>query len=727
MKKIIHSLIFAALLAGCTLGASAATRGFAIFVDSASHTEATAELIAYRDAVGRQGLDAEIVVVNPAVTPDSLRSVIASMANRKKSPIEGMVFVGDIPIAMLLDAQHLTSAFKVAQNLKRLERSSVPSDRFYDDLNLQFKPVAHDEKKPLLYYYSLLPESPQTTHPQLYSGRIKSMDFYGRDKYENLRRYLRKLVEVKSRNEKIDEVVYFSGSGYNSESILSRVDEKTAHLEQFPWMKGQQAKLHFMDHRNYEFAKYPLMSRLMKPSTSLAMLHHHGSPTKEYINRYPEPRSAHTQLDAAKQFFRSKIRSAAESGKEPLDSIKARWAREYDVPVHWFDSIMTPASIAADSTYDEKLDLYLHDFGKYKPNARVVILDACFNGAFNYDNFIADAYIFGDGDCVAVMANSVNSLQDKLPDKNLGLLGLGMRVGNLVKYNPYLESHIIGDPTFAFAPNEKLAYDVNDLLAGSADRWKNQLTNPYPAMQAMAIQQLSLAGKITPAQLLEQLRTSPNYLTRLSALMELSQTSSPEFIEAIKLGLTDSYELIRRFSAVFAGKNGSPELIPDIISSYADDFKGERVNFQIQMAMPLFSYDALIAELDSQRPFRHSLDEKASMDKAKAAIADRFSDRRYAADLEMLRADKPNIKEIGPFIRQLRNNPLHTQLPLLLDYLHRCPDVKQQTALVEAFGWFNYSHRSPEIVKAMQQVADDTTLDPAVRNEARKTVARLRR
>lgn len=106
---------------------------------------------------------------------------------------------------------------------------------------------------------------------------------------------------------------------------------------------------------------------------------------------------------------------------------------------------------AADSLYLWDLDLYLSDFGRYKPECRVVSLDACFNGSFHRDSSIANAYIFSPGRTVAVLANSVNVLQDKWVDRYVGLTGLGMSVGNLAKYAPYLEQHLIGDPTFRFA------------------------------------------------------------------------------------------------------------------------------------------------------------------------------------------------------------------------------------------------------------------------------------
>jgi len=680
----------------------------------------------YAGSINRQGLDAEIVVTSMDITPDSLRSIISDMSTRKKSPIEGMVFVGDIPIPMLLDAQHFTSAFKTLQSSRNLERSAVPSDRFYDDPELRFDFVSRDAKKPGLYYYSLRADAPATVAPKLYSGRIKSMDFYGKDKYENLRDYLKKVVRIKQRNEKLERMFLFSGSGYNSESTISRIDEKTGLLEQFPWMRRQASSLSYLDHKHTTFAKYTLMSQIQRPDLSIALLHHHGSPVKEYINRYPDTRSTRDQLEGAKFFFRTKIRSAVENGM-PLDTACANYARDYDVPLCWFDSIMDPASIAADSIYNDQLDLHMHDFERYTPNARVVMLDACYNGSFNNDIYVAGAYIFGDGDCVVTIANSVNSLQDKWCDKYIGLLGLGMRVGNMVKYNPYLESHIIGDPTFAFAPITDLKYDINQSLTSpSPSFWKEQLaSSPYPAMQAAAIEMLANSGHLSPAQISEQFHTSNNGIVRFSALMQLSKTGGKEFLDAIEYGLDDSYELVRRFSAIFAGKNGNPELIPYVVKAYANELKGERVNFQLQNALPLFDHELLMQELAAQRPYRHAYDEEAMMQKARKALSDRFSSSKYDEVLGMLASDEPDMREVKSFVRQLRNNPLHPAVTQLLAYVDTCNDDAIRVSLIEALGWFNYSYRADEVADRMKKVAADTRFSEAARKEAAKTVVRL--
>ena len=52
--------------------------------------------------------------------------------------------------------------------------------------------------------------------------------------------------------------------------------------------------------------------------------------------------------------------------------------------------------------------------------------------------------------------------------------------------------------------------------------------------------------------------------------------------------------------------------------------------------MQLFDYRSLIDELESQRPYRHSYDEAEMMTQARNSIADRFSSKRYDADIERL-------------------------------------------------------------------------------------------
>ena len=106
----------------------AARNGFAIVIDSVSYQEARPEVDAYARAIERlHGLKVYTVIDRWQV-PDSIRATLKHLHEQKSEPIVGTVFVGDIPIVMVRDAQHLTSAFKMNQKNDRRE-SSVPSDR----------------------------------------------------------------------------------------------------------------------------------------------------------------------------------------------------------------------------------------------------------------------------------------------------------------------------------------------------------------------------------------------------------------------------------------------------------------------------------------------------------------------------------------------------------------------------------------------------------------------
>ena len=82
-----------------------------------------------------------------------------------------------------------------------------------------------------------------------------------------------------------------------------------------------------------------------------------------------------------------------------------------------------------DSIADLRTGIILEEVEAIAPNARFVVFDACYNGSFHLDECIAASYIFGPGDCIVTQGNSVNALQDKWPDRYIGLLDCGVRIG----------------------------------------------------------------------------------------------------------------------------------------------------------------------------------------------------------------------------------------------------------------------------------------------------------
>jgi hypothetical protein len=186
-------------------------RGFAIIIDPQSYQQAKSELEAYATSIEADGLKT-FIIEDTWKNPDSIKSQLIKLYSQKKFPIEGAVFIGDIPIAMVRDAQHMTSAFKMDQDRYAWNRSSIPTDRFYDDFDLKFKFLKQDSLNSKLFYYALAPESTQKLQPEIYTGRIKP--FNTPDKYKHLRAYLSKVVTEKQKQNTLNQVLYFGGHGY---------------------------------------------------------------------------------------------------------------------------------------------------------------------------------------------------------------------------------------------------------------------------------------------------------------------------------------------------------------------------------------------------------------------------------------------------------------------------------------------------------------------------------
>ena len=130
---------------------TAQTRSFAIVTDPQTFNNCKAAIETYRSAVCADGLDAFVVSRN-WTNPDELKDSL--MLYHKTRALEGAVFIGDVPIAMIRGAQHLTSAFKMDETLP-MRDSSVPSDRFYDDFDLKFDFLGRDSVERNFFYYNL--------------------------------------------------------------------------------------------------------------------------------------------------------------------------------------------------------------------------------------------------------------------------------------------------------------------------------------------------------------------------------------------------------------------------------------------------------------------------------------------------------------------------------------------------------------------------------------------
>ncbi len=721
MKRFrLLPLLMAVLVMSCT---HEKRSGFAIVVDEASYSQAKTEIEAYAESIDKQGLTSQIIV-DKWNHPDSIREVLKDLYYSKNNKLEGAVFIGDVPIAMIRGAQHMASAFKMDEERYAWSRSSIASDRFYEDFDLKFEFLKQDEKDSSLFYYNLTPDSPQKLSVDIYSGRIKPNE--GEDKYDKIRSYLKKVVAFKNNPDKVDQILFFTGHGYNSESMLARIDEKVTLSQQFNYLASQQNLINYI---NYDFdthVKFRLLAELKRKDLDLAFLHHHGGITAQYLNGMPETSSNAVAIENIKYYLRSKLRSAKRRGSN-LNEAKKYYHEWMDIPIDWFEGSFDEEVIKADSLFNAKLDIYVEDLQNYSSNARFIQFDACFNGSFQKNQYISSEYIFDEGNTITVQANSVNSLQDKWPGEMNGLLGLGLRIGNWHKMSCYIETHLIGDPTLSFTPfDPKL--DINKLLVTKTKDvafWQKQLKSPYPDMQALALRLIyTNTGNENTDLYLKVFQESPSNSVRAEAFKILSFCNDANFVKAINLGMNDTYEFIQRIAASYVLKSGSPKHIPFLADALLENNKGKRILYHLRDAIEMYDPELLTNEIDRQIGQKEYLldPEKTKTELHELIEKETSTITRYISDLN---SEEATEKSMYNDLRLFRNKTAHSKLSELITFIDSVESEKVKWAGVEMLGWFNHSYKRDEINQFCDQLINSEETSEKIKNEAIKTKNRI--
>ncbi len=704
---------------------------FAIVVDAVTYGKIPEAVEAYRDALEADGLSTYIVS-DRWESPEQVRQAIRMLVKRKPL-LEGFVLIGDIPVVMIRNAQHMTTAFKMDEKAFPFIDSSVPSDRFYDDLNLTFDFICQDSVHANYFYYKLREDSPQQLNPGLYSGRIKYPEDRGGDPYEAMARYLEKVVREKRQQNVLDCFTSFTGNAYHSECLLAWMDERLALEENFPLAVGDSRKAHFLNFRMSDDMKLYLLDELQQEELDLLLLHEHGAPDRQYIGEEPAPSGMAEYVQGIKAALYAEVRREIEKGRGTPEEIRDYFIEHYRLDPHFFDALDQPGWQEADSLARARTEILLEDLLPLRTYPRVVLLDACYNGSFHLPAYVAGYYIFNEGRTQVVQANSRNVLQDKWSIELIGLLSQGIRVGQWNCLTATLEGHIIGDPTFRFisTESENLALDIVK-NRGQRSLWEKYCRTANPNVQALAwrmLADLDVQQQLSP-RLLQLFRESPYCTVRMEALKLLSRYANDDFVTAIGLGLNDSYELIRRNAAIYAGKCGDPRLVAELVHAWAEAPESKRVHELLQNALPLFPVDSVVQALETL---------KKQYDRTDTFYAVR---QRQIADLiEMLTDTETNgllsyreipeatmpLKQQIARIRYVRNNPFHFQVEAYLEILKdRRYDPEVRVNVAEALGWFQYSYRKQEIRTALEQLLKDISLPEAVRLEICQTINRLK-
>ena len=695
---------------------------FAIVVDSTSYEQAKEALTAYKQSIEADGLGTYLLIDNWA-SPEDIRQWLVKL-HADKTPLEGCVLVGDIPIPMLRDAQHLTSAFKMDQK-RDWKESSVPSDRYYDDFGLKFDFLKQDADKPLYFYYSLRADSKQYLSPDIYSARIKPLELEGTDKYQLLRDYLQKVVAEKRDNASnvVDNLSMGRGHGYNSEDPLAWSGEQIALREQFPKLFQPGGTVKFFEFDSEFPIKNTYLNEVQSKGLDIMLFHHHGAPDTQYLNGYENVSAAQPSIENVKRFLRSKVPSMArKKGKEAAIDY---YMKSYGVPREWCEEAFDPAKQEEDSLFNLTLDIYTTDIHPLKPQARFIMFDACFNGSFYEKDYIAGAYLFNSGKTIATQGGTVNTIQDKWPDEFLGLLAAGMRIGQFNRLVCFLENHIMGDPTFHFANNALPGFDVNQALVlkeGDLKFWKKQLAkNPLPDMKALALRELAKGGQKDMPSLLEHTYFhSGNFVVRLEAMRLLALNYPEQAIKVLQAAINDSYELIRRFAAEYIEKNADPQLVPAFIQAYISRNHETRLMFKIQSGLSAFEPEVLLAEIDRQTKDKVFYN-AAYVEQLKKQITNSAKGKQRDLDELADPTAKPSRQRLDIVV--FRNHPSASAIDPLLKFIaDDARDKQLRLSAIETLGWFNENYRRQEIISGLQDLSTD---DPDLQNEIKKTIRRL--
>lgn len=698
---------------------TAQTHSFAIVTDPQTFNNCNAAIETYRSAVCADGLDAFVVSRN-WTNPDELKDSL--MLYHKTRALEGAVFIGDVPIAMIRGAQHLTSAFKMDETLP-MRDSSVPSDRFYDDFDLKFDILGRDSVERNFFYYNLAAESPQHISCDIYTGRIKSSEKRG-DKYGEISRYLLKAAAAKSQDNPLDHLMSYCGSGSFSNSLAAWKDETITLKEQMPaaFDNGSDGAK-FLFYAMYPDVKSTLLGEITRNDLDLALFHEHGVPERQYVTETPRPNETDAYYYDAKYRMRQRIRTAVSRGKD-AESVIEDIVKKYGITRDWVEDWNNPKTEAEDSLYDAATGIMLDDIAAAKPNVRMTIFDACYNGDFREDDCIASRYILSDGNALVGIGNSVNVLQDKSSSDLMGMLTEGYRVGEWMQQVNILESHILGDPTFHFTASEDAVRP--DLHNMNCKYWLKFTSPKYPCdIRGLALHKLyALNYNDLSPLLLKTWKESDEYMLRLQCLHLLEHYNDGNYEKVLKDGVDDPYEFIRRKSAFFMGKVGTPEMAAELADLYMRDYNSLRVAHNVGFVCAHFPDSLFLKEFEKKFAEADWIyDRELFHKKAENCFRAAFS---IESSTGKIIGDKNNGYRKF-YISGMRNQPYPQYAESLLAIVRDSGEVENaRVQCAEVLGWFIRAWNRKDIVDGIDAyLKSGEEMPEALRQELVKTKNRL--
>ena len=334
-------------------------------------------------------------------------------------------------------------------------------------------------------------------------------------------------------------------------------------------------------------------------------------------------------------------------------------------------------------------------------NAKMIVFNACYNGSFhNREGYVAGCHVFGDGECIVAQGNTVNVLQDKWEDKLMGYLSVGERVGMWQKEVPYLESHLIGDPTFRFTPHDNAEAKLRDRLhndlifnESKSSVWEKYTHSENPLLRCAGITHLGYIDAKAAHKRAAEMFGDPSWTVRIHAFNTLATNPDADFPTYVRKGLDDIYEVVARSSVKMAAALGDTTLISDV--------KAFKKAHPEMVRASGYAADDAVALLSGTGHYGKSAE--------------------GAADKE-----KPAKKRVND-IRTFRNGrSIYAVEPLLHIVGDASDDLYVRTVACETLGWYEQSVRRGEIVESLSGILENDADTPQqLKAEIKKTIKRL--
>ena len=671
---------------------------FAIITDSETLSKCSEEFHAYKQVLEEEGLGTYIISADWK-GPEEVKAEILALAG-KKPRLEGVVFAGDIPIVKVSQGQHLTTAFKMNEEVWPMEESSVPSDRFYDDFGLSFDFICRDTVETDVFYYRLSEEGAQHLRPDIYSARMKVPAVMKGDKYEIMRKYLRKVVDAHRQNNALDNLTFFAGHGYNSDCLTLWRQKPVVFREYFPYVFSQASHNRFLNFREDRHMKWNLLSEVARKDVDLFVFSEHGAPDTQYINESKVADNLDEDMDYLRRSLAESYKYYAGKGHGE-DFMKEAVEQEYRLSRKDFSDSAMAAYAAADSLEYAQANIFLDDIMKGHSNAKMIVFNACYNGSFhNREGYVAGCHVFGDGECIVAQGNTVNVLQDKWEDKLMGYLSIGERAGMWQKEVASLESHLIGDPTFRFTPHDKAEEKLRDKLHNdlvfnelNPSVWEKYTYSDNSLLKCAGITHLGYIDAKAAHKRAAEMFGDPSWTVRIHAFNTLATDPDDDFATYVRIGLEDIYEVVARNSVRMAAALGDTSLIPDV-----EAFKK--------------------AHPEMVRASGHAADDAVAL---LSGTGHYSKSTEGAADKE-----KPVKKRVND-IRTFRNGrSIFAVDPLLRIVGDASDDLYIRTVACETLGWYEQSVRRGEIIESLSDMlVNGTDIPQQIQAEIKKTIKRL--